>query len=76
MAMAAQRPPKEARLREKAKEVLLGMGFFEVINYAFQPERWTALLFGEAGDREFDTKPGSGAPRLYSVRKSHVHPSG
>jgi phenylalanyl-tRNA synthetase beta chain len=53
LAMSAQRPPKEARLREKAKEVLLGMGFYEVINYAFQPDRWTFLLTGESGTQEF-----------------------
>jgi phenylalanyl-tRNA synthetase beta chain len=29
------------------------MGFFEVINYAFQPDRWTALLTGVTGDQEF-----------------------
>jgi phenylalanyl-tRNA synthetase beta chain len=52
LAMDAKRPAKEARLREKAKELLLGMGFFEVINYAFQPERWPALLPG-GGHREF-----------------------
>ena len=53
LAMAAQRPPKEPRLREKAKELLLGLGFFEVINYAFQPERWQALLSGNSGGRDF-----------------------
>ena len=53
LAMSAQRPPKEARLREKAKELLLGMGFFEVINYAFQPDRWSALLTGDTGGQEF-----------------------
>jgi phenylalanyl-tRNA synthetase beta chain len=40
-------------LREKAKELLLGMGFFEVINYAFQPDRWTALLTEVTDDQEF-----------------------
>ncbi len=53
LAMSAQRPPKEARLREKAKELLLGMGFFEVINYAFQPDRYTALLTGDTDGQEF-----------------------
>jgi phenylalanyl-tRNA synthetase beta chain len=52
LAMAAQRPPKEARLREKAKELLLGLGFFEVINYAFQPERWQTLLAGDFDARD------------------------
>ncbi|HAY20951.1 MAG TPA: phenylalanine--tRNA ligase subunit beta [Desulfobacterales bacterium] len=53
LAMSAARPPKEARLREKARELLLGMGFFEVINYAFQPDRLTTLLEGEDPDRSF-----------------------
>ena len=53
LAMSAQRPPQEARLREKAKELLLGMGFCEVINYAFQPDRWTALLTGDTTGQEF-----------------------
>ncbi len=51
MAMSAQRPSKEARLREKAKELLTGLGFSEVINYAFQPERWPFLIPGSGGDQ-------------------------
>jgi phenylalanyl-tRNA synthetase beta chain len=53
LAMSAHRPPKEARIREKTKELLLGMGFLEVINYAFQPDRWTSLFMGESHGRDF-----------------------
>ncbi len=53
MIMSAQRPPKEARLRDKAKELLLSLGFFEVINYAFQPERWQGLLSGDTAEPAF-----------------------
>ncbi|MDP3182213.1 MAG: phenylalanine--tRNA ligase subunit beta [Desulfobaccales bacterium] len=45
--VATPRPGPEARLRQEAKQLLLGQGFFEVITYAFQPERLGALL-GEA----------------------------
>ncbi|MGQ9922255.1 MAG: phenylalanine--tRNA ligase subunit beta, partial [Desulfobacca sp.] len=44
--MWARRPSKEARLREQVRELLAGMGFTEVINYAFQPERFTSQLLG------------------------------
>ncbi len=51
--MWARRPGKEARLREQARELLVGMGFAEVINYAFQPERLTTQLTGTAPGSEF-----------------------
>jgi phenylalanyl-tRNA synthetase beta chain len=43
-AVAAARPGPEERLQGQARELLLGLGFFEVITYAFQPERMQALL--------------------------------
>lgn len=42
--VATRRPGPEAQLRREAKEMLLGMGFFEVITYAFQSERLGALV--------------------------------
>ncbi len=45
--VATPRPGAEVRLRSEAKQLLLGQGFFEVISYAFQPERLGAWL-GEA----------------------------
>ncbi|MBZ5529316.1 MAG: phenylalanine--tRNA ligase subunit beta [Acidobacteriia bacterium] len=42
--VATHRPDPEVRLRQEAKQQLLGMGFFEVITYSFQPERLGALL--------------------------------
>ncbi len=47
---AARRPDKEARCRDRARDILQGQGFTEVINYSFQPERWTTALW-----RELDT---------------------
>ncbi len=41
--VATPRPGPEARLSREAKRLLLGMGFFEVITYAFQSERLGAL---------------------------------
>ena len=46
--MWARRPSKAARLREQVRELLVGMGFAEVINYAFQPERFSLQLLGTA----------------------------
>jgi phenylalanyl-tRNA synthetase beta chain len=37
--VATPRPGPEVRLADKAKDLLLGLGFFEVITYAFQPDR-------------------------------------
>lgn len=45
--VATPRPGAQVRLRSEAKQLLLGQGFFEVISYAFQPERLGAWL-GEA----------------------------
>jgi len=42
-AVAAARPGPEVRLQEEARELLLGLGFFEVITYAFQSERQERL---------------------------------
>ena len=42
--VATPRPAPEVRLRRAAKELLLGMGFFEAVNYSFQSERLEALL--------------------------------
>lgn len=53
LATEGKRPNKETRLREAAKELLTAQGFYEVINYAFQPERWTTWLFGDDPARQF-----------------------
>jgi phenylalanyl-tRNA synthetase beta chain len=42
--VATRRPATETRLKQEARQLLLGLGFFEVITYAFQPERLGALL--------------------------------
>jgi phenylalanyl-tRNA synthetase beta chain len=42
--VATARPGPEARLEETAKELLLGLGFFEVITYAFQSDRLASLV--------------------------------
>jgi phenylalanyl-tRNA synthetase beta chain len=47
--LATRRPPAEARLRAEARELLLGQGFFEVINYSFLSERLQALP-GDGGE--------------------------
>jgi phenylalanyl-tRNA synthetase beta chain len=47
--LATQRPGPEPRLRAEARHLLLGQGFFEAINYSFQPERLQGLL-AEARD--------------------------
>ncbi len=41
--VATRRPGPEARLRSEARQLLLGLGFNEVINYAFQSERLEEL---------------------------------
>jgi phenylalanyl-tRNA synthetase beta chain len=41
--LATRRPAPEARLRAEARQLLLGQGFFEAINYSFQPEKLQAL---------------------------------
>ena len=38
-----RRPGFEARLRDQTRQLLLGLGFFEVINYAFQSEQLEVL---------------------------------
>jgi phenylalanyl-tRNA synthetase beta chain len=47
--LATPRPGPEARLRAAARHLLLGQGFFEAINYSFQPERLQGLL-AETGE--------------------------
>jgi phenylalanyl-tRNA synthetase beta chain len=42
--LATRRPGPEVRLREKARDLLLGLGFFEIITYAFQPDRLGSLV--------------------------------
>lgn len=51
--MWAQRPRKEAHLREKVRELLVGLGFAEVINYAFQSDRLAIQLIGPAEAQQF-----------------------
>jgi phenylalanyl-tRNA synthetase beta chain len=46
--VATRRPAAEVKLRREAKQLLLGQGFFEVITYAFQPERLGSWLAAEA----------------------------
>ncbi len=46
--VASHRPDPEVRRRLEAKQLLLGLGFFEVISYAFQSERLRTLLAGGA----------------------------
>lgn len=41
--VATRRPGPQVRLRHEARQLLLGLGFMETINYAFQPERLEAL---------------------------------
>ena len=41
--VAARRPGPEPRIRHEARQLLAGLGFNEVINYAFQPERLEGL---------------------------------
>lgn len=45
--LATLRPEPEARLGLEARQLLLGQGFFEAINYSFQSERLQTML-GEA----------------------------
>ncbi len=45
--VATRRPGPEVRLKAAAKDVLLGLGFFEVITYAFQPDRLGSLVSGD-----------------------------
>jgi phenylalanyl-tRNA synthetase beta chain len=42
--VATPRPGPEVRLEQTAKELLLGLGFFEVITYAFQSDRLGSLV--------------------------------
>jgi phenylalanyl-tRNA synthetase beta chain len=42
--VATRRPGPTVRLAEKAKDLLLGLGFFEIITYAFQPDRLGSLV--------------------------------
>jgi phenylalanyl-tRNA synthetase beta chain len=41
--VATRRPGPEVRLRQEARQLLLGLGFNEAINYAFQAERLAEL---------------------------------
>ena len=45
--VATPRPGPEVRLLAAARQLLEGLGFFEVITYAFQPDRLGGLLTGE-----------------------------
>ncbi|MGD0216661.1 MAG: phenylalanine--tRNA ligase subunit beta [Desulfobaccales bacterium] len=44
-----RRPGPEARLRDQTRQLLLGLGFFEVINYAFQSEQLAGLAAAAGG---------------------------
>jgi phenylalanyl-tRNA synthetase beta chain len=45
--VATPRPAFEVRLREQTRQLLLGLGFSEAINYSFQSERSKGILGGE-----------------------------
>ena len=45
--VATRRPGPEARLASMSKDLLLGLGFFEIVTYSFQPDRLGELV--EAG---------------------------
>jgi phenylalanyl-tRNA synthetase beta chain len=47
--LATSRPQAEARLRDEARRLLLGQGFFEAVNYSFQSEKLQTLL-GDGGE--------------------------
>ena len=47
--LATRRPAPEARLRREARKLLLGQGFFEIINYSFQSEKLQSLP-GDGGE--------------------------
>jgi phenylalanyl-tRNA synthetase beta chain len=47
--LATPRPAPESRLRAEARQLLLGQGFFEAINYSFQSEKLQALP-GDGGE--------------------------
>ncbi|MFP3866861.1 MAG: phenylalanine--tRNA ligase subunit beta [Desulfobacteraceae bacterium] len=54
VAMASRRPWKIAIMRKAAKAILLGMGFYEVITYAFQAEKLSRFLMaGTSGPLPF-----------------------
>jgi phenylalanyl-tRNA synthetase beta chain len=42
--VATRRPGPEVRLAEVAKDLLLGLGFFEIVTYSFQPDRLGELV--------------------------------
>ena len=42
--VATPRAASAVRLREQAKQLLLGMGFYECLTYSFQPERFLRVL--------------------------------
>jgi phenylalanyl-tRNA synthetase beta chain len=44
--VAVPRPSPEVRLERTATELLLGLGFFEVVTYTFQPDRLGSLVSG------------------------------
>ncbi len=46
--VATRRPGPAVRLEKKAKELLLGLGFFEVVTYSFQSERLGSLTAADA----------------------------
>jgi phenylalanyl-tRNA synthetase beta chain len=41
--LTTRRPGTEARLRGEARQILLGQGFFETVNYSFQSDKLQAL---------------------------------
>jgi phenylalanyl-tRNA synthetase beta chain len=42
--VATRRPGPEVRLASMAKDLLLGLGFFEIVTYSFQPDRLGSLV--------------------------------
>ncbi len=49
--VATRRPGPEVRLWQAARHRLLGLGFFEMITYAFQPDRLGSLVSGPRAPR-------------------------
>ena len=47
--VATPRPAASVRLRQEARRLLLGLGFFEAVNYSFQSDRLGGLLAGPDG---------------------------
>ena len=70
--VATPRPGPEVRLLGKARQLLEGLGFFEVITYSFQPDRLGSLL-NAAGTPAAASRP-QPWPSRPSARSMPVRP--